>query len=154
YEHRWSARSFYSQIRLDHLGQDSTEELLATLVGPDPDLQPLRRRLVEWTGGNPLFVEEIVCSLWETGALVGERGAYQLTESIEAIRMAPTVQDILAARIDRLADKDKRVLQSAAVVGTELPLTILQAIVEEKEEDLRQAVANLQAAEFLYESRL
>jgi class 3 adenylate cyclase/tetratricopeptide (TPR) repeat protein len=154
YEHRWSARSFYSQIRLDHLGQDSTEELLATLVGADPDLQPLRRRLVEWTGGNPLFVEEIVRSLWETGALVGERGAYRLAEPIEAIRVAPTVQDILAARIDRLADKDKRVLQSASVVGTELPLTILQAIVEEKEEDLRQAVANLQASEFLYESRL
>jgi class 3 adenylate cyclase/tetratricopeptide (TPR) repeat protein len=154
YEHRWSARSFYSQIRLDHLGQDSTEELLSSLVGADPALLPLRRRLVEWTDGNPLFVEEIVRSLWETGALVGERGAYRLSEPIETIRVAPTVQDILAARIDRLADKDKRVLQSASVVGTELPLTILQAIVEEREEDLRQSVANLQASEFLYESRL
>ena len=154
YEHRWGARSFYNQIRLDHLGQESTEELLATLVGADPALLPLRRRLVEWTGGNPLFVEEIVRSLWETGALVGERGAYRLSEPIESIRVAPTVQDILAARIDRLADRDKRVLQSAAVLGTELPLTILQAIVEEKEEDLRQAVANLLASEFLYESRL
>src|SRR5262245_40967367 len=154
YEHRWGARSFYTQIRLDHLGQESTEELLATLVGADLDLQPLRPRLVEWTGGNPLFVEETVRSLWETGALVGEPGAYRLSEPIESIRVAPTVQDILAARIDRLADKDKRVLQSASVVGTELPLTILQAIVEEKEEDLRQVVANLLASEFLYESRL
>src|SRR5262245_2755506 len=154
YEHRWSTRSFYSQIRLDHLGQESTEELLATLVGADLDLQPLRRRLVEWTGGNPLFVEQTVRSLWERGPVVGEPGAYRLSEPIESIRVAPTVQDILAARIDRLADKDKRVLQSASVVGTELPLTILQAIVEEKEEDLRQVVANLLASEFLYESRL
>ncbi len=154
YKQRWSARSFYSQIRLDHLGHASTEELLATLVGVDPSLQPLRRRLVEWTGGNPLFLEEIVRNLWETGALVGERGAYRLSGPIEAVRVAPTVQDILAARIDRLPETEKRVLQSASVVGTELPLTILQAIAEEPEDELRQAVGNLQASEFLYESRL
>ena len=154
YEHLWSARSFYSQIRLDHLAPESIEELLATLVGADPDLLPLRRRLVEWTGGNPLFLEEIVRSLWETGALVGDRGAYRLSGPIEAVRVAPTVQAILAARIDRLPETEKRLLQSASVVGTDVPLTVLQAIADEPEDELRQAVANLQASEFLHESRL
>jgi len=154
YGHRWGTRSFYSQIRLDPLGAGSTEELLATLLGADPDLQPVKRRLVEWAEGNPLFLEEIVRNLWETGVLVGERGAYRLSGTIEAIRVAPTVQTILAARIDRLPETEKRVLHSASVVGTHVPLTILQAIGEEPEDELRQAVANLQASEFLYESRL
>jgi predicted ATPase len=64
------------------------------------------------------------------------------------------VQAVLAARIDRLPPEEKRLLQTAAVLGTEVPLALLQAIAEQPEDVLHHGLAHLQAAEFLYETRL
>ena len=67
--------------------------------------------------------------------------------------MPATVQAVLAARIDRLPPEEKRLLQTAAVIGNEIPLPLLQTIAELPEETHR-GLAHLQAAEFLYETRL
>ena len=68
--------------------------------------------------------------------------------------MPATVQAVLAARIDRLATDDKRLLQTAAVIGKDLPDTLLQAISDQPEGELRAGLGRLQAAEFLYEASL
>src|SRR5438067_2228108 len=112
----------------------------------------LKRLLVERTEGNPFFLEEGVQSLVETGELVGERGGYRLAQPVAATQVPATVQAVLAARIDRLAPEDKRLLQSAAVIGKDVPHPLLQAIAELPEERLRQGLARLQAAGFLYEA--
>src|SRR5262249_28997886 len=93
-------------------------------------------------------------TLVETGSLVGEPGAYRLAQALPTMQMPATVQAVLAARIDRLPPEDKRLLQTAAVIGTEVPLTLLQAIAELSEAALPRSPADLQAAEFLYEPRL
>ena len=93
-------------------------------------------------------------TLVETGVLVGERGAYRLGRPLEELQVPATVQAVLAARIDRLPPEEKRLLQTAAVIGTEVPLPLLQAIAELPEEALHRGLAHLQAAEFLYETRL
>jgi class 3 adenylate cyclase/tetratricopeptide (TPR) repeat protein len=152
YEHRWASKTVYSQLRLDSLPAESTAELLAALLGPDPGLAPLTQMLVK--RGNPFFLEETVRTLVETGALAGAQGAYRLTRPVEALQIPATVQAILAARIDRLSPEDKRLLQAASVVGKDVPFTLLQAIAELADETLRQSLARLQAAEFLYEARL
>jgi predicted ATPase len=90
----------------------------------------------------------------ETGALVGERGAYWLTRSVEHLTVPATVQAILAARIDRLAPEAKRLLQAAAVIGKDVPLPLLLAIADATEPEVRAQLTHLQAAEFLYETRL
>ena len=90
----------------------------------------------------------------ETGLLVGEPGAYRLAQSLDALHVPATVQAVLAARIDRLPPEEKRLLQTAAVIGTEVPLPVLQAIAEVPEAELHRGLAHLQAAEFLYETRL
>jgi predicted ATPase len=92
--------------------------------------------------------------LVETKVLAGERGAYQLAKASQTLQIPATAQAILAARIDRLAPEDKRLLQAASVLGKDVPFTLLQAIVEGPEETLRRGLSNLQAAEFLYEARL
>jgi predicted ATPase len=92
--------------------------------------------------------------LSEVGVLAGEPGAYRQARVIEALQIPHTVQAILAARIDRLPDGAKRLLQSAAVVGTDVPLVLLQEIADEGDADLPGQLAALQAGEFLYESRL
>jgi tetratricopeptide (TPR) repeat protein len=95
-----------------------------------------------------------VRALVETAALAGERGAYRLTRPVESLTIPATVQAILAARIDRLAPEAKRLLQAAAVIGTDVPLPLLLAIADAPEATVRAELANLQAAEFLYEARL
>jgi class 3 adenylate cyclase/tetratricopeptide (TPR) repeat protein len=154
YEHGWGRKTYYRPLRLDPLPPDSAEELLGVLVGDDARLESLKRLLIERTDGNPFFLEESVHALVETGALAGERGAYHLAKPIGHTQVPATVQAVLAARIDRLAPEDKRLLQAAAVVGKDVPYALLQAIAELPGERLREGLGRLQDAEFLYEASL
>jgi class 3 adenylate cyclase/tetratricopeptide (TPR) repeat protein len=154
YQHGWARKTYYRQLRIDPLPPESAEALLTTLLGEDPSIAPLRRLLIARTEGNPLFLEESIRALVETRALVGEGGDYRLARAVESIQVPPTVQAILAARIDRLPAEQKRLLQAASVVGKDVPLTLLQAIAEMDEGRLHAGLVQLQAAEFLYETSL
>jgi class 3 adenylate cyclase/tetratricopeptide (TPR) repeat protein len=154
YRHRWSHQPHDTQIRLDALPSASAETLLQGLLGDDATLAPLKPLLIDRTEGNPFFLEESVCTLVETGVLVGAPGAYRLALALSSIQVPATVQAVLAARIDRLPPEEKRLLQAAAVIGTDVPLRLLQALVEIPEATLHGALTHLQAAEFLYETRL
>jgi tetratricopeptide (TPR) repeat protein len=128
--------------------------LLQALLGDDAALVPLTRLLITRTQGNPFFLEESVRTLVETRVLSGERGAYHLAQPLDALQVPVTVQAMLAARIDRLAPEDKRLLQTAAVIGTEVPWPLLQAIADTSDEALYHSLAQLQTAELLYETSL
>ncbi|HSF30861.1 MAG TPA: adenylate/guanylate cyclase domain-containing protein [Candidatus Tectomicrobia bacterium] len=154
YQHGWGSKTYYTQQRLDPLPPASAEELLQALLGDDPSLMPLRQLLIARTEGNPFFLEESVRALVETGALMGEPGAYQLAQALPTIHVPATVQAVLTARIDRLPAEEKRLLQTAAAIGHEVPWFLLQAIAEVPEEALHRGLAHLQTAEFLYETRL
>jgi class 3 adenylate cyclase/tetratricopeptide (TPR) repeat protein len=154
YEHGWGHKTYYAQLRLDPLPPASAEALLQSLLGDDAGLAPLTQRLIERTQGNPFFLEESVRTLVETQVLVGDQGAYRLARALPNIQVPATVQAVLAARIDRLPPEEKQLLQTAAVIGTEVPLALLQAVAEAREEPLRLGLTHLQAAEFLYETRL
>src|SRR5262249_54821637 len=153
-QHGWGSKTYCTQLRLDPLPPASTDELLQALLGDDLSLVLLKPLLIARTAGNPFFLEESVRTLVETGVLVGESEAYRLAQALPAIQVPATVQAVLAARIDRLPPEEKRLLQTAAVVGTEVPLPLLQAIAELPEATLHRGLAHLQAAEFLYETRL
>jgi predicted ATPase len=154
YQHSWGNKTYYTQLQLDPLPSENAEELLQALVGDEPGLQPLKRILIERTEGNPFFLEESVRTLVETQVLVEEQGAFRLALPLPSIQVPATVHAVLAARMDRLPPEEKRLLQMAAVIGTEVPLVLLQSVAELPEEALRVGLAHLQAAEFLYETRL
>jgi class 3 adenylate cyclase/tetratricopeptide (TPR) repeat protein len=154
YQHGWGSKTYYTQLRLDALPPASASELLLALLGTDATVEPLKPVLITRTGGNPLFLEESVRTLLETHALRGERGAHRLVRPLDTIDMPATVQAILASRIDRLAPEDKQLLQTASVIGKDVPFTLLLAIAGLAEENLRRGLGRLQAAEFLYETRL
>jgi tetratricopeptide (TPR) repeat protein len=154
YQHAWGSRTYYTQLRVDPLPRDGAEDLLQALLGTDAKLASLRRLLVERTEGNPFFLEESVRTLVETKALVGECGAYRLAQTLDMVQVPATVQAVLASRIDRLPPAEKQLLQAAAVIGKDVPFLLLRAIADEEEEGLRRQLANLQSAEFLYETRL
>src|SRR5262245_3139769 len=154
YQHGWGSKTYYTQLRLDPLPPASAAEVLQALLGDDPSLAPLTQLLIARTEGNPFFLEESVRALVETGALVGERGTYRLAKAPRSLQVPDTVQAVLAARIDRLPAEEKRLLQTAAVIGTDVHWPLLQAIAELPEEALHRGLAHLRAAEFLYETRL
>ena len=154
YQHGWGGKTYYAQLRLDPLPPASADAFLQALLGDDPGLEALKPLLIARTAGNPFFLEESVRTLVETGVLVGAPGAYRLAQALPAIQVPATVQAVLAARIDRLPPEEKHLLQTAAVIGTEVPLPLLQTIAELPEATLHRGLAHLQAAEFLYETRL
>lgn len=154
YEHRWGSRTYYTQLGLDPLPPESAEALLDALLGAAPGLEPLKRLLIERTQGNPFFLEESVQTLVETEVLHGERGAYRLAHPIDTIQVPTTVQALITARIDRLSSEEKRLLETAAVIGKDVPFALLQAVCDQDELRLRQGLAHLQVMEFLYETSL
>jgi class 3 adenylate cyclase/tetratricopeptide (TPR) repeat protein len=154
YQHAWGNRTYYTQLRVDPLLREGAEDLLQTLVGADAELASLRTLLIQRTDGNPFFLEESVRTLVETKVLLGERGAYRLAQALDAVQVPATVQAILASRIDRLPAAEKQLLQSAAVIGKDVPFILLHAVANETEEGVRRQLAFLQSAEFLYETRL
>ena len=156
YRARWMQKSSYQQIPLLPLGREATTELLRELLGTDASVTHLKELIQERTAGNPFFIEEIMRALFDDGALVrqAEAGGVVLTRPIDAIQLPTTVQAVLAARIDRLADREKQVLQTAAVIGKVFAEPVLRRVAELPEPELAAALRHLVAAEFLDERTL
>ncbi len=154
YQHTWGSKTYYMQLRLDPLPPESVEELLHALLGNESALQPLKRLLIARTEGNPFFLEESVRALIETNVLVGQCGEYRLARPLESIQVPATVRAVLAAWIDQLPPQEKTLLETAAVIGKDVPFALLQAIAGMPEVALRRGLTHLQAAEFLYETAL
>jgi class 3 adenylate cyclase/tetratricopeptide (TPR) repeat protein len=154
YQHAWGSKTYYTQLPIDPLPTESANALLRTLLGDDASLRPVNRLLIERTDGNPFFLQESVRHLIETQALAGMPGAYRLMRPLLTVQVPATVQAVLAARIDRLPPSEKSLLQTASVIGKDVPFSLLQAIAGLDDDELRQGLMHLQAAEFLYETNL
>jgi class 3 adenylate cyclase/tetratricopeptide (TPR) repeat protein len=154
YRDEWRDRPNYQQLRLDPLASESLTDLLQALLGSEPSLTTVKNFLVERASGNPFFVEEIVRSLVDTGVLEGERGRYGLAKPFLSVEVPPTVRSVLAARIDALPPAEKRLLEEAAVIGHDVPFSVLRAIRGLTEDKLRSLLDSLQAAEFLYATQI
>jgi adenylate cyclase len=154
YQAGWMQRSHYHQLPLAPLGEEAIGELLGHLLGDDESIVGLRDLIRERTGGNPFFIEEVVRSLIESESLEGPAGHYRLVTPVERLDVPATVQSVLAARIDRLPEREKRLLQTAAVIGREFPEPILEAVAELPRAELAGALATLKTAEFVRELAL
>jgi tetratricopeptide (TPR) repeat protein len=170
YSHQWGSRTYYTQLRLDPLGKERADEMLSALLGHGEDLTPLKRLIIERTEGTPFFMEETVQVLLDEGALVRNGGTH-LTKPLEQLKIPPTVQAILAARIDRLPGDEKGLLQALAVIGKQFLRALVQAVAESDQasgfvqsgkrstsidasdstDHLDAMLEHLQLAEFIYE---
>jgi class 3 adenylate cyclase/tetratricopeptide (TPR) repeat protein len=154
YQAPWMGRSYYHQLPLAPLGPDAIRELLDALLGSDRSIAGLAEAIHARTAGNPFFTEEVVQHLIESGKLQGSKGAYRLGTPIDRLEVPSSVQVLLAARIDRLAQREKDVLQTAAVIGREFDEPTLAAVVEQDAPQLREALQTLKDTEFVYEQSL
>ena len=152
--HAWASLGHYRQIRLEPLSAEGARAVLDRALGTDATLDPLKLRLIARAGGNPFFLEECARAAEAAGLLCGEPGAYRLTGDPDHLVLPATVQAVIAARLDRLAADDKRLLQLAAVVGAEVSVPLLRAVSDLPEEAFERAVARLHTGEFLLPLRV
>jgi class 3 adenylate cyclase/predicted ATPase len=150
YRNEWTNRTYHAQLRLDALGSESAAQMLSTLLDESVELNPLKRLILQRTEGNPFFIEEMVRALFDEGVLT-RNGAVKVTRSLSQLRLPPTVQGILAARIDRQPGEHKALLQTLAVMGRESPLRVIRQMASVAEVQLERILADLQAGEFVYE---
>ena len=149
FAHAWLNHGDFMQQFVAPLTTSEAEQLLNHLLGTDRAVVPIRDMVVRHAGGNPFFLEETVRGLIDSGALVGERAPYRPTVIPSQISIPPSVHAVLAARIDRLIPTDKRVLQTASVIGLHVPLVWLQAIAEVPAAAVLHSLATLERLEFL-----
>lgn len=154
YRAAWMGGTHYRQLPLSPLNDASLSALIRELLGDDPSLDGLTELVAERTEGNPFYAEEVVRELAESGTLHGERGAYRMAREIDHLPVPPTVQSILAARIDRLPPDAKTTLQAAATIGSEASRALLGQVVSLSEDRLDDALRTLVTNEFIHETSL
>jgi class 3 adenylate cyclase/tetratricopeptide (TPR) repeat protein len=153
YTHQWGSKSYYTHIGLDQLTMKSSAELVQSILEGGEVVPELRELILNRAAGNPLFMEELTHSLLENGSIKREHHQYVLAKKASEIEVPDTVQGIIAARIDRVEENLKRIMQVASVIGREFAYRILQTIMGMRE-DLKSSLLNLQGLEFIYEKRL
>ncbi len=167
YHHRWSDLPNYTELRLEPLGLAGASQMLDALLGGDGGssetvgsnggsragdtaLADLKRFIIAKTDGNPFFIEEMVRTLFERGTLT-RNGKLEIATPIDEMRIPPTVNGILAARIDRLPENEKELLQTLAVIGKEFTPSLVERVAPESAQRLEAMLEDLEAGGFVYE---
>jgi len=153
YTHQWGSKSCYSQIRVDELPTKSSADLVRAMLEEGEVAPELRELILNRAAGNPLFMEEFTHTLLENGSIQKKNHQYVLSRKASEIHVPDTIQGIIAARMDRLDENLKRIMQVASVIGRDFAYRILQTITGMQEE-LKGHLVNLQGLEFIYEKSL
>ncbi len=153
YEHPFGERPHVVEVRLSNLSAPETAALAEGMLDVERLPEELQRLIAARAEGNPFFVEEIVKSLLEAGAIRREDSRYVLAKPVAEIHVPDTIQDVIMARLDRLEEEPKRALQTAAVIGREFAVRLLERTAElqgRTEAYLRE----LKAVELVFERSL
>ena len=123
----------YLEITLQDLSRSDSQEMVQSLLRADkipPDLQRFIQQKVE---GNPFYLEEAINSLIESDFLVRDDGGWRITQKIGEADISSTIHGVISARVDRLEQQSKRILQEASVIGRSFYYEILNKISALKE---------------------
>ncbi|HUP91042.1 MAG TPA: adenylate/guanylate cyclase domain-containing protein [Solimonas sp.] len=151
YVSEWLVPHLDEQISVSALTAEQLEQLACNLLGPHASLKGVAQTIRERASGNPFFVEEAVQALADSGHLAGERGAYHLDKPIEEWPVPDTVHALLAARIDRLPEEHKSLLQTAAVIGQQFQPRLLSALAGVDDDPCDEQLAALEDAGFVHQ---
>ena len=146
----WPPRSHITPLVLNRLERPQVEALIMQRAGGKTLPAEVVQHIVAKTDGVPLYVEELTKMLLASPLLREEESQYVLTGPLRTVAIPDTLQDALMARLDQL-NRAKEVAQLGAVLGREFPYELLQAIAPQDEDTLQAGLAQLVAAELLYQ---
>src|SRR5262244_3781362 len=150
YQHPFGERTYTTRLGLRTLSDHDSLRLAAGMLAMAEFPPELHDLIVRKAEGNPFFVEEVLTSLLEIGALRQRDGRYILTKPISELYVPNTIQDVIMARIDRLEETPKRALQLASVIGREFTVRLLKRI-SDVHAQLEHFLQELKVLEFIYE---
>jgi predicted ATPase len=149
----WPTRSHLTQVTLGRLGRPQVEAMLISLTGDKALPADVVEQVLAKTDGVPLFVEELVKMILESGLVREEAGHYILTGPLPPLAIPSTLHDSLMARLDRLSTA-RELAQLGAVLGREFSYELLQAVALVDETTLQQGMRQLIDAELVYQRGL
>ncbi len=153
YTHHWGSKSYYNMIGVGQLSTSTSAALVRAILEGGHVVPELRELILSKAAGNPLFIEEVTHTLLQNGSIQRKDDTYVLARDVSNVHVPDTIQGIIAARMDRLEENLKRIMQVAAVIGREFAFRILETITGMREE-LKSELINLQGLEFIYEKSL
>jgi class 3 adenylate cyclase/tetratricopeptide (TPR) repeat protein len=139
----WMGAPHYQPIDLGELDSSDTVRLVDELIGSHPEVAEIRERIAARSGGNPFFAEELVRSMVDNAVLIGMSGDYRRGMTTSAAVLPATVQAVIGARIDRLTQRDRDLLQIGAIIGKEFQFSILQNVASQDSENLEPVLDHL-----------
>ena len=149
----WLSKLEVRRIWLRSLDTDSANALLDSLLGKEEGLAALKGRILRHTGQIPLFIEEVARQLIDRGVTRSDAGRFAEKAQWDALEIPPTVQGVIASRIDRLPKEDKALLQLAAVVGPRVSPQLLATVTGMPPSQLQSRLWSLEILDFLNELR-
>src|SRR5262245_50716325 len=126
----FGSRSFHTTLTLQSLSEADTVTMASHVLGTDHFPEALTAVLLVKAEGVPLFVEEVVKTLLDVGALRRDNGSYRVVQGLAETRVPDTVQDIIMARLDRLGEEGKRTVQLASVIGRQFLVPVVARIAD------------------------
>ncbi|OGP52270.1 MAG: hypothetical protein A2Y79_13375 [Deltaproteobacteria bacterium RBG_13_43_22] len=153
YTPAWAGKTYLSQIRVDQLPKKISSSLVQSILIEGEAAPDLIDLIVNKAASNPLFMEELTHNLLENGSIEKKDHTYRLSCKPADIQVPDTIQGIIAARLDRLEENLKRIIQTASVIGREFAFRILQAVTSLRE-DLKSSLLTLQDLEFINEKSI
>ncbi len=153
YVHEWGSKSHYSEIKVGQLSMSRSMELVAAILDGGHVAPELRELILGRTAGNPFFMEELTFAMLEDGSIRRKGDSFFLSGNLSGMKVPDTIQGVITARMDRLEESLKRIVQVAAVIGREFAFRVLETISEMKE-GLKAGLNNLQKLEYIYRKSL
>ena len=150
YQQPFGDRTYHWRIGLQPVDEHDAARIVRATLGVAELPRELAVTIAGKAEGNPFFLEEIGRTLAETGAVRTENGRLILAQAVSAISVPDTVQDVIAARLDRLAEPQKRTVQTASVIGREFGLALLRRV-SDLQDQLEQSLTELKRIELIYE---
>jgi predicted ATPase/class 3 adenylate cyclase len=149
----WHHRSYLTEITVNRLSHMQVAQIVTRITDGKTFPAEVLQQIIAKTDGVPLFVEEIVKAILESGSLTEVEGHYELVGALSTLTIPATLQDSLMARLDRLVTA-KAMAQYAAVIGRQFPYALLQAVSQLDETTLQRELGRLVEAELVYQRGL
>jgi class 3 adenylate cyclase/tetratricopeptide (TPR) repeat protein len=149
--HTWGAKSYHSQVNLNRLSNRESLAMVTHLLGTEDVGNDLEELILEKTEGVPFFIEEFIKSLKDLNAIERKNGTCHLAKDIQIVTIPSTIQDVIMARVDKLPEEAKNLLQTGSVIEREFSYELIKTVSGLSEQELLVQLSVLKDSELLFE---